>query len=145
MVDGTIDETSCHRVEMNVENDPIEVALLVDRFRVIAALPKGASPSSPSIEPLAEPALKVLKPSRYRDRPAPNGEVIVVGHQGPGEENEPVPPLDPLQNVDERCGLRFVREHGLAARCAAVHVVDPAIDEHSRLSRHRLSPSGRRD
>jgi hypothetical protein len=78
MVSRTVNQPSGHRVEVDVENDPIEIALLVDRFRVVATLPQSPSAFLPSIESLTEPTLKILKPSRDGDRSAPNGEVIVV-------------------------------------------------------------------
>ena len=63
---------------MYVEDDPIEVGLLVNRFGLVSALPEGSGALPAPVEPLTEPTLEVVKPMGNWNGAAPNRKVIML-------------------------------------------------------------------
>jgi len=78
VVGGSFHQPSGHRVEVDIEHDPVQVPLLIDWFRVIAALPQCPGSANAAIEASAECSLEVVEPLRDGHRSASDGEVVVL-------------------------------------------------------------------
>jgi hypothetical protein len=61
MISWVLHEPTRHRVEMDVENDPIQKPLFLDGLRLVAALPQCTGPFTASIEAPTERTLEVVK------------------------------------------------------------------------------------
>jgi hypothetical protein len=88
---------------------------------------------------LTESGLDVTHCSCQRHWSSPQSEVVVIGHHAPGQDYQTVSasglPND-FQKLNRFLGFR--KQVG-ATREAIVNVVDTALDEYSRPSRHCAS------
>jgi hypothetical protein len=90
------------------------------------------------VEGLGKPALHEPHAQPQRQLAGPHHQVVVVGHQAPGEDREPMLGLHPRQRLEEQMCCLLVRERPLAPAHPAVHVI--GTSDHDTLGLRGMTP-----
>ena len=96
-----VHQAPLHGVEMNVQNEPIQVALILNVFRFISPLPKTACSSVSPVEPATESILNPMHPTPQRNGRCSQDDMEMVGHHTPSENRPAVSFLDVPNDLDE--------------------------------------------
>jgi hypothetical protein len=129
-----------YRVEVDVENQAIEIALVFNISRIVSPLPETARSAEPPVEPAAESVLDSMHPTPEGNRRGSNDQVEMVGHHTPSENRPSISLLDIPNDLDELHRLVRFSEDMLSTRDPVVHVVQTTFDDDSRPTRHCLVP-----
>jgi hypothetical protein len=135
-----VHQSGPYRIEMHIENQAIEIALVFNIFRLVSPLQEAACSAEPPVEPAAESVLDSVHPSPEGNRRGSNDQVEVVGHHAPSENRPSISLLDVPNDLDELHRLFRFGEDMLSTRDPVVHVVQTTFDDDSRPTRHCQFP-----
>ena len=122
-----VHQTPVHRVEMNVQNQPIQIALILDVLCLVSPLPKAACSSVSPVEPATESVLDPMHPAPQRNGRSSQGNVDMVGHHTPGENRPAISFLHVPNDLHELHRLFRICEDLFSARDPVVHVVQTTL------------------
>ena len=117
-----IHKTCRHRIEVDVDDEATERLRGLHELGLVPALPSRPARAVAAVVSLTEPGLDVPQRSRQWNWAGPKGQVVVVGHQGPGIDPQIVPIPGLAQDLDELDGLFRFREQIRPAR-------EPVVDK----------------
>jgi hypothetical protein len=137
---GIIDKTRYNRVKVHVEHESTEIGFIFNVFRLVSALPKSACSTMALVESPTEQILNPVHSAPQRHGRRSDYQVIVIGHDTPGQDRPTVTRFGLADDFDELDGFFRVGEYRLATRNPVVHVVQTALDLDSRPSNHRCFP-----
>jgi hypothetical protein len=128
------------RVEVDVGNELQQVSLVLDKLRLVAALPKWpAGPGEPVVA-LPKSRLDERHRSTERYRASSHRNVVVIGHHAPGKNCQAVAIPSLPQELDEPRDLGPLAEHGPTACESVVYMVDRPFDNDPRPTWHAPPP-----
>ena len=78
ILDGFLHQPGIHRVEVDVQDQAIEIALIFNEFRFVSALPDAAGSAETPVEPAAESVLNTVHSAPKGDRRASDDKVEVL-------------------------------------------------------------------
>jgi hypothetical protein len=126
---GIVGQTRGNRVQVHIGQQLTKIDVISDETGFVTTLPQSPEQAVPVVETAGDPTLDPRHAAPERRSPGLDHQVVVVAHQAPPMHEEPVQSLHIGDGVHEFVRLERIREHHLAARRAAVHVVDGAWEE----------------
>jgi hypothetical protein len=133
-----INNPGMNRVQVNVDQQLVEVALIAYELGSVPALPQRPIHPLSNVYASSYALLKTSHGPIQRDPTGPDCQVIVIRHQAPREDRQPITLRNVAKQVDECGSLRPLVEDSLTSTNPVVHVVHPALDKNSMRPRHIL-------
>ena len=125
-----------HRVEMDIRQQVFEVPAAQNEPGLVATLPEGAFHPAPQVVLPGDSGLDSGHGTPQRAAPGLDDEVVVVGHEAPGQDRELVEARLVRHGIDPASRFHGRVEDVLAAADPGVDVVGPVRDEETDSPRH---------
>jgi len=119
---------------VDVDQQLVKVTLVLDELGAVSALPQLYP--APEVHVTCQPLLQAPEGTIQGDHTGAHRQVVVIGHQAPGVDGQPVTLRQVAKQTDKDLGVLLPVEDALPSAQPVVNVVDPTLDVNSGWSRH---------
>jgi hypothetical protein len=130
-----VNDPGRHRVEVDVDQQLVKVTLVLDELGAVSALPQRPVYPAPEVHATRHPLLQAPEGTIQGDHTGAHRQVVVIGHQAPGVDGQPVTLHQVAKQADKGFGVPLPVEDALPSAQPVVDVVDPTLDVNSGWSR----------